>query len=134
MPPPPPPRGGVHVFSQSTKSQNFPPAAGWILQKIFLPPPIRLISRKYLETEAYFPRLSDPTSPTGEVSMSLVKVLNAKNFRLRRTKNKNGLKIHISSRHSLFFSPAALSPFLKRSKITFCNASVTKYHLYPLFP
>ena len=34
----------------------FPPAAGWILQKIFLPPPIRLISRKYLETEAYFPK------------------------------------------------------------------------------
>ena len=34
----------------------FPPAAGWILQKIFLPPPIRRISRKYLETEAYFPK------------------------------------------------------------------------------
>ena len=48
---------------------------------------IRLISRKYLETEAYFPRLSDPTPPRGGVSMSLVKVLNPKIFRLRRAKS-----------------------------------------------
>ena len=55
-----PPGGGVHVFSQSTKSQKFSP---------------------------------------------------------RRAKNKNGFKNIYSSLYSHFFSSAALSLFLKRSKI-----------------
>ena len=49
-------------------------------------------------------------------------------------KNKNAFKNpHFFSIFSNF-SPAALSLFLKRSKIMFYNVFVTKYHLYPLFP
>ena len=48
-----------------------------------------LISRKSLkksQNPPYIPKSSDPTPPTGGVSMSLVKVLNPKIFRLRRAK------------------------------------------------
>ena len=65
--------------------------------------------------------------------MSLVKVLNAKNFRLphggQSQKQKWIQNPYFFSTFSIFFACGA-SSFSETFK---SNASVTKYHLYPLF-
>ena len=73
-----------------------------------MPLVIRLISRKFLETEAYIPKHTEGTPHRGEggVSRSLVKVLKSQIFRLRRAK-KNPK-----------FSPAALSTYLRLTPIS----------------